>query len=73
MNAARRPYRRVMAPTGKMQAAMPTTKIEMGSVASTGSGASLSPMMALVAHLVHAARQCATRHCHLNRPCRQIR
>ena len=48
-NAARLPWRRAMAPTGMMQAAMPTTKMEMGSVASALSGASMSPTIAPVA------------------------
>jgi hypothetical protein len=40
----------VMAPTGRMQAAIPTTKMEMGSVANMGDGASLSPTMDAVAY-----------------------
>lgn len=46
---ARRPQRRAMAPEGSVQAAMPTTKMEIGSVASTGRGASVAPTMAPVA------------------------
>ena len=48
-NAARRPRRRAKAPIGKMHAAMPTTKIEMGSVANAGEDESMSPTMAPVA------------------------
>ena len=50
MNAARRPWRRAIAPAGRMQAAMPTTKIDSGSVARALSGASRSPTMAPVAY-----------------------
>jgi hypothetical protein len=38
-----------MAPAGRVQAAIPTTKTEMGSVASALLGASMSPTMAPVA------------------------
>lgn len=38
-----------MAPAGKVQAAMPTTKTEMGSVASAPLGASVLPTIAPVA------------------------
>ena len=50
MKAARRPCRRVIAPTGRMQAAMPTTKMEIGKVASNGVGANWAPTMAPVAN-----------------------
>src|SRR3546814_13101100 len=40
-NAMRRPYRRAIAPAGSMQAAMPTTKMEIGKVSSALSGASI--------------------------------
>jgi len=38
-----------MAPAGSVQAAMPTTKIEIGRVASAGLGASVFPTIAPVA------------------------
>jgi len=46
---ARRPWRRAMAPVGRMQAAMPTTKMEMGRVERVLAGASMSPTIAPVA------------------------
>src|SRR3546814_11426561 len=47
-NAVRLPWRRAMAPMGRMQADMPTTKMEMGSGARALFGASMSPTLAPV-------------------------
>ena len=53
-NAARRPYRLAIHPTGSVPVAMPTTKIEMGKVASPLSGARTEPTMAAVAKITVA-------------------
>jgi len=47
--AARRPWRCAIRPAGRVQAAMPITKTEIGRVASAGLGASMLPMIAPVA------------------------
>src|SRR5919112_2452125 len=50
--AARRPWRRAMAPAGRVQAAMPTTKIEIGRVASAWLGARMLSTIAPVEYTI---------------------